>query len=209
MIAGFAELLKRRCGERLGDEGREFLGLIIDSAKASDHLLSNLLSYARAGAFAPPTELVDTRGMVEGVMVALRSDIDARDAQVEVGDLAPVVADRVQLAQAFQNLIGNAIKYVPDDRRPQVRITSRREGSVERFSVADNGVGVQPEEAAGLFEMFGRGTHDTPYEGSGIGLAVCAKIVRRHGGRLEVAAGPDGGSVFSFTLPASPDRAAG
>ena len=98
-------------------------------------------------------------------MVALRSDIDARDAQVEVGDLAPVVADRVQLAQAFQNLIGNAIKYVPDDRRPQVRITSRREGSMERFSVADNGVGVQPEEAAGLFEMFGRGTHDTPYEG--------------------------------------------
>ena len=208
-IAGFAELLKRRCGERLGDEGREFLGLIIDSAKASDHLLSNLLSYARAGAFAPPTELVDTRGMVEGVMVALRSDIDARDAQVELGDLAPVVADRVQLAQAFQNLIGNAIKYVPDDRRPQVRITSRREGSMQRFSVADNGVGVQPEEAAGLFEMFGRGTHDTPYEGSGIGLAVCAKIVRRHGGRLEVAAGPDGGSVFSFTLPASPGRAAG
>jgi signal transduction histidine kinase len=113
-----------------------------------------------------------------------------------------VAADRVQLAQVLQNLLANALKFTPASQRPSIRVTGAREDDMVRLSVADRGIGIDPEHAGGLFAMFARGAGGEDYEGTGIGLAVCARIVAAHGGRLWVDPAPGGGSVFSFTMPA-------
>jgi PAS domain S-box-containing protein len=204
-ISGFAELVMRRHGDALGDDGRELLKFVQRGAADGARLLDNLLRYARAESSSLTTEPVDVADVVDRVLTALQSETQARDALVEVGELPVVDADRVQLTQVLQNLVSNAIKFTPEERRPAVQISSDDDG--ERMvcvSVADNGIGVDPDEAAALFEMFGRGASSARYEGSGIGLAVCARIIGRHGGRLWAERRDGPGSVFRFTLPAAP-----
>lgn len=201
-ISGFAELLLDGHADSLPAEGRQFLGMILESAEGSSRLLENLLSYARAGAGRSERERVDAERTVRSVLTALRSQIEARGATVVVGSLPLVWANPVQLAQVFQNLLDNAIKYTPPERRPRIEVSGREEGGELRFSVRDNGIGVTPEEAESLFAMFARGTSGAGFEGTGIGLAVCARIVAGHDGRLWVESAPGGGSVFSFALPA-------
>jgi len=201
-ISGFTELLLRRHGAALPGEAAEFAGLIRDGARRCGELLDNLLSYARAGASPRPPEPVDTAAVVREVLTALRAQIDARQAQVAVDELPRVAADRVQLSQLVQNLIANAIKFTPAGERPSIRVTGEGDDGMVRVSVADRGIGIDPDKAGGLFAMFARGVSDPGYEGTGIGLAVCARIVAAHGGRLWVDPRPGGGSVFSFTLPA-------
>ncbi len=206
-ITGFAELLERRYGGALGPEGQQFVRMILESAEGSSRLLTRLLSYARAGGAETERMPVDPRPVVEEVLVGLASEVEVRDAQVTVGDFPRVVADRIQLAQVFQNLLANALKFTPPERRPEVEILGRRDGDMVRVDVSDNGIGVAPEEAGEVFAMFRRGAGGVGYEGTGIGLAVAAKVVSGHGGRLWVDARPGGGSVFSFTLPADDGEA--
>ena len=201
-ISGFTELLLRRHGTALAGEAEEFAQLILQSARRSGELLDHLLEYARAGGAAEVREAVDVGAVVAGVLATLRAQVDARGAEVDVGPLPPVAADRVQLAQVLQNLVANAVKFTPASRRPSVRITGAREGDMVRLSVADRGIGIDPERAEGLFAMWARGEAGEDYEGTGIGLAVCSRIVAAHGGRLWAEPAPGGGSVFSFTLPA-------
>jgi PAS domain S-box-containing protein len=201
-ISGFTELLLRRHGGALPGEAAEFAQLILESARRSGELLDNLLSYARAGGAAGVRETVDPGAVVAEVLGALRAQVDARQADVQVGPLPTVAADRVQLAQVLQNLLANALKFTPASQRPSIRVTGAREEAMVRLSVADRGIGIDPEHAGGLFAMFARGAGGEDYEGTGIGLAVCARIVAAHGGRLWVDPAPGGGSVFSFTMPA-------
>lgn len=200
-ISGFSQLLLRRHGAALPPEAAEFAQLILDSARRSGELLDNLLSYARAGGAPAAPEPVDVDGVVHEVITTLGAQIEARGAEVQLGPVPRVTADRVQLAQLLQNLLANAIKFTPDGRRPSIRVSGTRDGDMVRISVADGGIGVDPAQAGELFTMFARGAADGNYEGTGIGLAVCARIVSAHGGRLWVDPAPGGGSVFSFTLP--------
>ena len=201
-ISGFTELLLDGHADVLPPEGRQFLEMILESAEGSSRLLENLLSYARAGAGRSERQRVDTEKTVRSVLNALRSQIEARAATVVVGALPPAWANPVQLAQVFQNLVENAIKYTPPERPPRIEISGREEDGELCFSVRDNGIGVTPEEAEPLFAMFSRGTTGAAFEGAGIGLAVCARIVAGHEGRLWVEPLPEGGTVFSFALPA-------
>ena len=201
-ISGFTELLLRRHGAALPGEAEEFAQLILQSARRSGELLDHLLEYARAGGAAGIREAVEVGAVVAEVLATLRAQVDARAAEVDVGPLPSVAADRVQLAQVLQNLVANAIKFTPAARRPTVRITGAREGDMVRISVADRGIGIDPEQAGGFFAMFARGEAGEDFEGTGIGLAVCSRIVAAHGGRLWADPAPGGGSVFSFTLPA-------
>ena len=203
-IAGLTELLLRRHGEELAGDAREFLDMILQSAERSGELLDNLLSYARAGGAAGPREQLDPGAVVREVVTALRADVERRDAEIEVGDLPRVTADRVQLAQLLQNLIANAIKFTPEGERPRVRIGAEPDADMVRFSVADQGIGVDPAQVGTLTTMFARGVGDDRFQGAGIGLAVCARIVEGHGGRLWAEPGASGGSVFRFTLPGAP-----
>lgn len=200
-ISGFTELLLESHGSDLPPEGREFLQMILESAEGGGRLLENLLSYARAGGGRFERELVDAGRTVDAVLTALQSQIEARNAEVTVGSLPRVWANPVQLAQVFQNLIDNAIKYTPAERRPRVAISARTDAGMVSFSVSDNGIGVAPEEAQALFAMFKRGMTGSSPEGAGIGLGICARIVAGHDGRLTVERAPGAGSIFSFTLP--------
>lgn len=208
-IAGFAQLIERRYGEGLPAEGRDFLRMILESAESSQRLLTRLLSYARAGGADTERAPVALRAVVDEVLMTMTAQIEERDARVAIGELPDVVADRVQLAQVLQNLMTNAIKFTPPERRPEVEVSAGREDDMVSVSVADRGIGVADEEAGEVFGMFRRGSGGVSFEGTGIGLAVAAKVVAGHGGRLWVTPREGGGSVFEFTLPVAPALGAG
>jgi signal transduction histidine kinase len=143
------------------------------------------------------------------VLEGIRPALDEREAEVSIGPLPTVEGERGQLSQLLQNLILNAVKFTADDVAPRVDVSPRQihDGRWE-IRVADNGVGIAPEQAQRIFEMFQRGTADRSRSGTGIGLALCARIVERHGGQIRVEPREGGGSVFAFDLPGAPGAAA-
>jgi light-regulated signal transduction histidine kinase (bacteriophytochrome) len=145
-------------------------------------------------------ELHDSRELVERALGALDGTIEPSGARVEIGELPAVVANGAALTQVFQNLLANAVKF-SDAATPVVAITAAREREAWCFAVADNGVGIDPAQAERVFRMFQRLHADGHYEGTGIGLAICKRIVERHGGRIWHEPGADGGTVFRFTVP--------
>ncbi len=134
-------------------------------------------------------------------MKAVAGDIEKTGARVTVESLPVVSAERTNLCRVFQNLVGNAVKFT-DDRPPEVVIGAQRDGPAWRFWVSDNGIGMDPRHAESIFEPFRRLHGEEDYAGTGIGLAVCARIIEQHGGRIWVTTSPGEGSVFLFTLPA-------
>lgn len=202
-VTGFADLLSKRYSDALDGDGREFLQFIVDGARSSTQLLDSLLASARAGARELDRETVHLDSVFEQVRATLHSQVQQSGAQIEVGPLPAVIADRVGVSQVVQNLLANAMKFTPEGVTPVIEVRAEVAGAMVITSVTDNGIGVAPEAADALFEMFRRGESSGDYVGSGIGLAVCAKVVRRHGGRLWVEPGPRGGSRFRFALPAA------
>ena len=197
-IGGFGSLLERRYGDRLDDEGRMMLGHITGGAARLQALIDGLLTYARVSTAPRNVAPVDLQALSGEVLTAIRPAINDRRANVDVGLLPTVEGEHGQLAQLLQNLILNAIKFTADDVVPHVDISSRpvHDGRWE-IRVADNGVGIAPEQAERIFEMFQRGTSDRSRAGTGIGLALCARIVERHGGHIQRRAHDGGGSVFA------------
>jgi signal transduction histidine kinase len=204
-IGGFGGLLERRYGDRLDDEGRMMLGHVTAGAARLQALIDGLLSYARVSTAPRKVEAIDLEVLTNEVLDAIRPALLDRGAQVEVQPLPAVEGERGQLSQLIQNLVLNAVKFTADDVTPQLEISSRSiaDGRHE-IHVADNGVGIAPEQAQRIFEMFQRGTADRNRSGTGIGLALCARIVQRHGGHIRVEPRPGGGSVFAFDLAGAP-----
>ena len=200
-VSGFAELLAQHHGDALDQEARDYLDQIIVTAQGSGRLLDRLLLYARVGATKVLPEPLDTQAIVSDVLAALDADISRRDAEIRVGALPAVSGDRVLLTQLMQNLVANAIKFCADDSRPVVAIDGRSDSTGVHITVTDNGIGIAPEDADRLFAMFSRGSGGSGFAGAGIGLAVCAKIVERHAGRIWAEPGAGGGSVFHVELP--------
>jgi signal transduction histidine kinase len=200
-IGGFGSLMERRYAERLDDEGRAMLGHITAGAGRLQTLIDGLLSYARVSTAQHHTEAVDLDALTSEVLGAIEPALDERAAQVDVQPLPTVEAERGQISQLMQNLILNAVKFTADGVEPRVEISTRaiHDGRWE-IRVADNGVGIAPDQARRIFEMFQRGT-DRTRQGTGIGLALCARIVERHGGYIRVEPREGGGSVFAFDLP--------
>jgi light-regulated signal transduction histidine kinase (bacteriophytochrome) len=183
----------------LGADAHEFIDGILNSATRMQDLIKDLLAYSRVGWVDLHVETLETKELVDEVRWSLASAIDEASADVVVHSLPCVQADRRQLTQLFQNLISNAVKFRSHD-CPRVDVDAVQSGDEWEFSVADDGIGVDPSHAERVFKPFER-FHGPGYEGTGIGLAICSRIVERHGGRIWVEARPGGGSVFSFTLP--------
>jgi len=200
MVASYTQLLARRYRGKLDADADEFIGYAVSGANRMQQLIRDLLEYSRVGtrggAFAP----VACNELVAQVLRDLAAAIEEAGATIEVGDLPTVTADRSQLRQLFQNLVENALKY-RSAAPPLVRIAAQREDDLWHFAVSDNGIGLAPEYAERIFVIFQRLHTQAEYPGTGIGLAICQRIVERHGGRIWVESALGAGATFHFTLP--------
>ena len=200
MVVGYVQLLNKRLTGKLDADTREFMGFAVDGALRMQKLIEDILAYSRVGTRGQLLERLDSAAALNEALALLSSGIAETGAEVDAQSLPIVRADRTQLVQLFQNLIGNAIKFCRD-RAPRVQVQARREGHRWRFSVSDNGIGIAPEYRERIFGIFQRLHARREYPGTGIGLAICKRIVERHGGEIGIESAPDGGSVFWFTLP--------
>jgi PAS domain S-box-containing protein len=199
-MTGFSELLLERYGGKLEDDAREFLSFIVDAAARMQQLINDLLSYSRLNTRAKPFEPADIGEVIETAKLNLTALIDENGAQIETGPMPTVSCDKQQMTQLFQNLIGNAIKYRRPGEQPRVSITAEGIPGYRVFRVQDNGIGIKGEFLEVIFKVFQRLHTKDEYEGTGIGLAICRKIVDRHGGKIWVESEYGKGARFSFTI---------
>jgi PAS domain S-box-containing protein len=205
MVASYTQLLARRYGGKLDDDAHEFIGYAVDGVQRMQSLISDLLAYSRVGSRGGHFEPVDLNAVMDRTRDVLRSALEESGAELTSDVLPTVTADAVQMGQLLQNLVGNALKF-HGDAPPRVHVGARREGDHWVVCVRDNGIGIAPEYLQRIFVIFQRLHTRTEYPGTGIGLAICKKIVERHGGRIWVDSAPGEGSTFSFTLPAEQEH---
>lgn len=202
MIASYTQLLARRYRGRLNADADEFMTYVIDGVARMQQLLKDLLAYSRAGTHGRTCEPTDCTAVLTSVLANLRLAIEESAAVVTYDALPTVMADPTQLAQLLQNLIGNAIKY-RGPAPPRVHVSAVGQPGRWCFAVRDNGLGIDPQFAERIFVIFQRLHARHEYSGTGIGLAICKKIVERHGGQIWVDSAPGQGATFYFTLPAA------
>jgi PAS domain S-box-containing protein len=200
-ISNFVELLEAKYGEKLDGEARHYLDSIGESSMRMANLISGLMSYAQLQHPDPGPRNVSLRDVIDSVVSDLKPTVSAASATVEIGALPEVKADLEQMRQLLQNLIENALKFREPSRPLRLRITGEKKDGMARFSVADNGIGIEPFYREQIFKVFQRLHPAARYPGTGIGLALCKKIVEGHGGRIWVESEPGQGSTFFFTLP--------
>ncbi|MDD1718826.1 MAG: ATP-binding protein, partial [Methanoregulaceae archaeon] len=200
MMTSFSQLLKERYLGSLDRDADEYLGYIVDGATRMDALVNDLLDYSRVGAGTIRFEATDMNAVLAKVRRNLAVQIAGKNVKIESSRLPVVMADHYQMVQLLSHLVSNAILF-QDSGTPKISITSDREENGWSISVKDNGIGIQKEYHEKIFEIFQRLHTRDAYPGSGIGLAICARIVERHGGRIRVDSEPGTGSIFSFTIP--------
>ncbi|GAB3668971.1 hypothetical protein GCM10028856_15150 [Halopiger thermotolerans] len=206
MVSTYLQLIERRYGDELDEEGEELFEYALDGAERMRSMIDGLLQYSRIETMGGEFEPVDLETVFDDVREDLRVQIEESGAEITVDRLPRVKGDADQLRQLFQNLLSNAIKYSGEE-APQVRVSAERNGEAWVVSVTDHGIGIDPDDQEQIFEVF-EGLHgDGDYAGTGIGLAVCERIVERHDGEIWVDSEPGDGSTFSFTLPTVTDSA--
>jgi PAS domain S-box-containing protein len=200
MVSSYTQLLAERYRGKLDADADEFIAYAVDGATRMQTLINDLLTYSRVGMRGKPFERAPTADVLGQALASLQVALQEQAALVTNDDLPVVVGDASQLIQLFQNLIGNAIKF-RGEAPPRVHVSARDAGREWVFSVRDNGIGFSPQFAERIFVIFQRLHTKAEYPGTGIGLAICKKIVERHGGRIWVESQPGEGATFYFTLP--------
>ena len=199
MVSSYVKLLGDRYKGRLDTDADDFIGFAVDGATRMQRLVEDLLAFSRVASRAKAFEPTDMAEVFQEVLANLAPSLQSANATVEAGDLPPVLGDRSQLGQLLQNLVVNGVKFHGPE-PPLVQVQAVRDGEGWRFTVADNGIGIDLAQAGRLFQIFQR-LHRDEYPGTGIGLAVCKRIVERHGGRIWIESEPGKGSRFHFTIP--------
>lgn len=205
MVATYTQLLAERYQGKLDENADKYIHYAVDGALRMQTLVRDLLAFSRVGRQGADLKVTDCNAVVEAALTNLQTAIQESGAQFVHGPLPAVVADASQLLQVFQNLLGNAIKF-RGAKPPVIQVTAEKKVREWCFSVADNGIGIAPEHAETIFVIFKRLHTRDEYPGSGIGLAICKKIVEQHGGRIWVESQPGQGATFKFTLPAQEAR---
>lgn len=201
-MRGFSRRLKAKCAAELSQEACEYLDRVDASTEKMEKLVRAISDFARAGAPAGETAIVDLNMVVEEVLQNFHNAIEEKGVDVRVAaNLPPIETEWVNAYQVFHNLVGNAIKYCREDATPLVEITFEDMGLHYRFCVRDNGIGVRKDEAEKIFEMFGRGDDGGKTPGTGLGLSIARRIVNKMGGRIWVESEERRGSAFYFTVP--------
>ncbi|WP_436345939.1 sensor histidine kinase [Natronorubrum sp. FCH18a] len=205
MVSSYLQLIEDRYGDGLDDDGEEFLEFAIDGADRMRDMVDGLLEYSRVDMEGDPLEPTDLNPVLEDALTDLMVKIEEHDADIRVESLPRVEGDPDQLRQLFQNLLSNAIEYNGTG-APEIRIGAERVGSRWQLSVSDDGIGIDADDQARIFEVFQRLHSHEEHAGTGIGLALCKRIVERHDGRIWVESEPGEGATFTFTLPADDGR---
>jgi len=206
MVASYTQLLARRYRGKLDSDADEFIGYAVDGATRMQQLINALLDYSRVSTRSKPFGPTSCEEILNQAIANLQASIKENDAAVTHDHLPTVMADTTQMVQLFQNLIGNAVKFHGDE-KPEVHVKAARNGTEWIFSVSDNGIGIDPKYFDRIFVIFHRLHGRGEYPGTGIGLAICKKIIERHKGRIWVESQPGKGATFYFTIPiGSEDR---
>ena len=200
MVASFTQLLGKRYRGKLDQDADEFIGFAVDGATRMQLLINDLLAYSRVGTRGKPFKSVDCQVILRETRDNLMKAIEESGAVITNDPLPTVAGDEVQLLQLFQNLIGNAIKFRGPE-PPRIHVGAERRGQEWVFAIQDNGIGIAAEHQERIFSIFQRLHHRSEYPGTGIGLAICKKIVERHGGRIWVESQLGKGSTFFFSIP--------
>jgi len=200
MVASYTQLLAKRYQGKLDSDADDFIAYATDGASRMQRMINALLTYSRVATRGKRFELTDCEVVLDQVLANLQMAIEESGAVVAHDPLPTIMADASQLLQLFQNLISNAIKF-RSDKPLQVHIGAERKGFDWLFSVRDNGIGIAPEFFQRIFIIFQRLHGREQYPGTGIGLAICKRIVERHGGRIWVESEPGKGAIFYFTIP--------
>ena len=201
-VGSYAGLLGRRYEGKLDDQADKYIRFIVDGAKRMQNLVQDLLAYSRVGTQALKFEPTDMNTVLQQAKDNLRLAIAERSAKIISDPLPHTISDAGMMTQVLQNLIGNAVKFSKPGESPVVQVSAKREGNELIFSVRDNGIGFESKYAERIFVIFQRLHQVGAYPGTGIGLAICQRIVEAHGGRIWAQSEPGNGSTFSFTLPA-------
>jgi len=200
-IIRYSQLLDRRYKGRLDQDADDFINFIVGSGKQMVQLIDDLLAFSRVSGHAKSLGPIPAGEALSEAMDNLREVIDEAGAEIVIGDLPTVLADRSQLVSLFQNLIGNGLKYRAPDRRSLLSVTAERVSSEYwRFAIADNGIGIEPQYHEKIFEIFQRLNPAAETKGTGIGLTLCRRIVHRFGGSIWLDSTPGAGTTFFFTL---------
>jgi light-regulated signal transduction histidine kinase (bacteriophytochrome) len=199
-VSGFCQLLRDRYSGKLDAQADEFIGFAVDGAHRMQKLINDLLAYSRVGARGDEFEPTDASVIFDQAVTNLHAAIQENGAKVTQTGLPIVTADPSQLSQLLQNLIGNAIKF-RGERIPEIHVEASRKADDWLFSVRDNGIGIEPRHAERVFLIFQRLHARTEYPGTGVGLAICKKIVESHGGRIWIEPRSEDGTIVLFTIP--------
>ena len=205
MVTSYVQLLEKRYTDKLDDSGRDFIAFAVDGAQWMKTLITDLLAFSRVNTMGCSFDQVEIQTVIQRACDLLRSQIEGSGAEVIVDskDLLPTVfGDRSQLIQLFQNLINNAIRFRGEE-PPQVQVTAKKQDGEWLFAIKDNGLGIESQYRERIFQIFQRLHTRQQYPGTGTGLAICKKIVERHGGRIWLKSVPGKGSTFFFTIPSS------
>ena len=199
MVSSYTQLLAKRYQGKLGQDADEFIAFAVDGARRMQNLINDLLAYSRVGTRGGELRPVDAEAALSNALMNLQGAIEESGATIAREPMPGVYADPVQLGQIFQNLIGNAIKF-RNSLPPHVHVASAESEKEWRFSIKDNGIGIDPAFSDRIFQVFQRLHNKKDYPGTGIGLAICKKIAERHGGRIWVESEPGQGATFHFTI---------
>lgn len=200
MVTSYTQLVARRYSDKLDETGLEFINFAVDGVNRMQSLINDLLSFSRVGREERPFTKVKLKNVVDNACKNLQIVIEESDAEITHDELPTIMGDPSQLTQLLQNLMGNALKFRAD-KKPKIHIGVKKDGRLWSISVADNGIGIEPQYYDRIFNIFQRLHTKDKYSGTGIGLAICKKIVERHGGRISVESILGEGSTFRFTFP--------
>jgi light-regulated signal transduction histidine kinase (bacteriophytochrome) len=200
MVTSYTQLLERRYKDKLDSDANEFIGYAVDGAKRMQTQINDLLAYSRVTGQGASLEATDCSKIFNIAVGNLAAGIEESGAVVTRDPLPTLPSDSPQLVSVFQNLIGNGIKY-HGDQPPRIHVSAEESGDDWLFCFSDNGIGIESEFAERIFVIFQRLHNRTEYPCTGVGLAICRKVIERHGGRIWVESKPQRGSAFYFTLP--------
>ena len=204
MVSNYAQLLERKYKGKIDSDADDYIGYMVSGATRMSLLIKDLLVFSRIGKNGQDMEEVNVNGLIKEIIATIQLKLESTNAALNIGEMPVLKCDKSQIFQVFQNLLTNALKFVKKGQRPEIAITAELKGNEWVFCVKDNGIGISSVYFNKIFVPFERLHSKDEYEGTGVGLSICKKIIDYHGGKIWVESEPDKGASFYFSIPQEP-----